>query len=169
MLVVVFVAASCKDSADADNPKAQFDKLEKVFETGNWRHITYGDTSYLFFSREGATDYKIYRYYMVDGDSVSTVVFNIVSKNDSVIMKVNEDYRELVSVSENGSSWQDKENLYKFTKLDSLHIQLQTNGVEADTLERTLPISAFLLRSKDDFKNGTKNATALVDTVRSRK
>lgn len=168
VLAILFVFASCKES-NKNRHKEQFDKLEKVFEAGNWRYINLGDTAYLFFSREGTTHYKIYRYYMVDGDSVNTAVFNIRPQNDSIVMKVDDDIRLLVNVDERGSSWEDGERLYKFRKLDSLHILLETNGVTVDTLRRTLPISTFLVRSKYDFKNGTNTAQVLADTVRSGK
>ena len=162
LLVSFFV--SCGETGKTNDPKTKFDQLEKVFGTGNWRLISFQDTSYLFFSREGSTDYKIYRYYMVDGDSVNTAIFKIQMQGDTVVMLVIDDVRQLVNITDNGSSWQDDENLYRFKKVDSSRILLETNGMSADTLQLTLPISTFLVRSKDDFKT----AAALVDSVKKR-
>ncbi|HEX6181833.1 MAG TPA: hypothetical protein VFZ47_11355 [Chitinophagaceae bacterium] len=166
-LLMAFIVA-CSDNGKTKDPKVKFDQLEKVFGTGNWKLASYQDTSYLFFSREGNTDYKIYRYYMVDGDSVNTAIFKIQMQGDTIVMAVIDDLRQLVSVTDNGSSWQDDENLYRFKKIDSSRILLETNGISFDTLQLTLPISTFLVRSKDDFKTGTKNAAALIDSVKRR-
>ncbi|HYF31939.1 MAG TPA: hypothetical protein VD993_12535 [Chitinophagaceae bacterium] len=170
--IILFVAVctwiACSESADKNNPKAQFDMLEKVFETGNWRHTAYEDTTYLFFSREGDTHYKVYRYRMMDGDSVQSAIFNIQWQNDTILMKVDDEYRILTAVDDNSNAWSHDGAVYRFTKLDSLHLLLDNDGKSIDTLKRTLPISTFLARSKYDFVHGTNTANATGDTLGNR-
>lgn len=158
-IALLILVVSCKESATKkEGPEKQFDKLEKVFQAGNWRHINYEDTAYLFFSREGSTSYKIFRYRMLNGDSVNTAVFNIQMQNDTIVLKVENDTRVLVQADENGSSWDDEGTVYQFQKIDTSHILLKKDGEITDTLMRTLPISTFLVRSKYDFIHGTRTA-----------
>ena len=167
-MVFMAMLAACKDAVTKNGPKDRFDKLEKVFAAGNWRSINYDDTSYLFFSREGDLHYKIYRYYIEEGDSVNTAVFNIGPQGDSIVMKVDDEFRVLVSVDENGSSWKDQDSEYRIAKIDSSHIELRKDGKVTNTLSRTLPISTFLVRCRYDFTHGTNTADETMDSVRTK-
>ena len=152
IIILLAFMAACNEP----DVKMQFDDLEKVFDTGNWRVMGAKDTSYLFFSREGERLFKVYSYVIKDGDSVSSKITIIEAKAGKIIWGNN----ELISTTDKESVW--KNNDY-YKKRDSLHIDA-THAV----LLRTLPISTFLVRSKYDHLHGTHTADATVDTARRR-
>jgi len=157
-IFIVLLLVACNSKPDV---KAQFDNLEKVFETGNWEMVLGSDTIYSFFSREGERFFKVYSYRIEDGDSVRSRITTIQPENGKIVWSGS----ELVSATDKESVWKHPANgEFRVKKLDSLHILF--NG---DTLIRTLPISTFLVRSKYDFLHGTHTADALVDTVRRRR
>lgn len=135
----------------------QFDNLEKVFEAGNWKLMAANDTAYAFFSREGPNLIKVYNYRMMNGDSVKTEVHTIQGSDG----KITWDWLngELEKATENENVWRSGGSEMRFKKRDSLHIDV-TADKEKIVMERTLPISTFLVRAKYDFLHGTNTANA---------
>ena len=153
LFLLLTAVVSCKDSAVTRNQKLAFDNLEKVFGSANWRHVNYGDTVYLSFSREGDTSYKICNYRFADGDSVETTIINIHPHRDSILMKVGDNTRVLTKSDETGNTWKYGEVLFEFKKIDSSSIVLREDGRIVDTLRRTLPINEFLKSVKQAYHN----------------
>ena len=151
MLLIVII--SCKETATPGSHQKAFDNLEKVFGSGNWRHISYGDTVYLSFNRESDTMYKIRSYRFANGDSVETSFINIYSQHDSILMQVDENARLLTNSDSTGNSWKYGDILFVFKKLDSTRIVLREDGRVVDTLRRTPPINEFILSIRQGNNN----------------
>lgn len=152
IILVLFMAACGRPDV-----KTQFDNLEKVFGTANWRLRTVNnDTLYIFFSREGEALYKVYSYMLANGDSIRTVVATIAPKDGEIIWDLEYQYITLKDADAAGSSWHGKQmGDVRIKTIDSLHVLYEWGGNNRDTLVRTLPISTFLIRSKYDFLHGT--------------
>jgi hypothetical protein len=166
----IFLAWIFFAACSQPNVKTQFDKLEKVFEAGNWKVTTLDDTYYMFFSREGDALYKVHHYMLRQGDSVNSTITTIRPEKGKIVWEMENEKFELKDVDENGSSWQGPESgNFVYRKQDSFHVSCKWNQAQTYILVRTLPISTFLVRSKYDFLHGTNTANAIVDTVRGKR
>lgn len=122
---------------------------------------------YAFFTRENDVLYKLYSYYVKNGDSALTLFTTIYAAKDEILWYTEGDddgYRYLLEHAD------DTSNLWttgggasltlQFTRKDSRIIA----GCYHDRfcgwrssfpMVRTLPISSFLARSKYDYLHGT--------------
>jgi hypothetical protein len=176
MLVLVAGMIACqsteKKTTTAAGVKQSFDSLEAIFETGNWQTTWQGDTVYLFFSREAPAFFKVWFYNMRRGDSVNTWQSSITVKHDSIYWNWPHGELQLLQAGNNEARWQILDSVshqsvsWVFTKTDSLSVRLQLTPGEVYRLRRTLPIGAFLVRSKYDFVHGTQYARDSVEDRR---
>jgi len=171
-IVLVMACQPPQKKANTVEPgRLAFDALEGIFETGNWQTILDGDTTYLFFSREAPALVNVYFYQMRQGDSVNTFQSQITATNDTIQWNWPGASLKLLQADSTQAKWRiaargnDQAINYLFSKKDSMVIHLQVEPGEEHILRRTLPISAFLVRSKYDFQHGTQYAA---DTVEHR-
>ena len=175
--IIVWLIMSCNNQAKKKNPVEhtgndpvhKMDLLEKMFTNDNWMKVDGQDTSYYYFSRIQSVT-RVYHYRLVKGDSVNTDISLINLLNDSLVWKLNDTtYLFLAGINENGSVW-DRINqsitvksFLVFEKKDERNIYMKFADSAQLLLIKTLPLSAFLVRSRYDFLHGTR--FAFTDTV----
>jgi hypothetical protein len=172
-LPVLFVACSDRSShatsqemtqeppAVKMTPVEKFDLLEKIFANSNWLVVDGKDSSYFYCSRLGKTNCKVYGYTIAGGDSTQTIVTEIKAAGDSIIAEWPQhplaSYLTMVDTVQ--ALWKDKnDSVYIFRKVDDRGLQVKYPGKANLYIEKTITISSFLVRSKYDYKHGTRLA-----------
>ena len=156
---LTLVFAACNQTVKNNNiPTDKFNQIESIIGTANWQLIDGGDTSYVYFSRIGNGFINGYRYQISKGDSANTRMNNIFHQQDSVFWNWGNEKLLLVSVNDNTIQWEkmSTENA-KFTiqKTDSLHLSFVFPDGHKAVMQRTLPLSTFLVRKHYDYAHGT--------------
>ena len=153
-LILLF---SCDSPKKEFSPKGEFDKLENIFSTANWQMIDSNDTSYLYFSRLGDLNYKVYNYKIIKGDSSLYDVGTIGYLNNAINWMRSADTLKLASSDSTSAIWntvKDNKMACSFKKLSDSSISLEVDGRKI-LLTKTLPLATFLVRSKYDYMNNT--------------
>jgi outer membrane lipoprotein-sorting protein len=165
-LVVIFISCS-QDEKKEITPKEKFDKIENITGVANWQMIDRLDTSFIYFSRVADNRTNIYHFNIQKGDSLNTITDSIVAVNDTVYWNGKKESWYLKSINDSSMQWAGtgltKNKIYDFIKTDSTHISFQLPDSHLVMLTKTLPLSAFLIRSKYDYEHGTDIANK--DTV----
>jgi hypothetical protein len=168
---------ACNNQSEKEKPSTEIfvsslykmDMLEKIFTNDNWMKVEGTDTSYYYFSRIPLIT-RVYHYRISKGDSVNTTISEIKFQNDSLAWQFDDTTNLLLSgINEKESKWDRRDtsrlasSFMVFEKNDDRHINLSIAGKEQFLLTKTLPFSAFLIRSRYDFLHGTRFAFS--DTV----
>lgn len=146
----------------SDNIK-KMDIIENFFNNDNWMLIEHKDTSYFCFSRNGLST-KVYHYKMNKGDSVNTVVSKMNIDKDSVYWNFNDSIPLFLSSADDKRlEWKTIEGKQSkpyilYQKRDDTNIDVKNSSGDNFSLTKTLPLSAFLIRSRYDFLHGTRLA-----------
>lgn len=155
LLVLISCVSPQKKSPSAID---QFNKLENIFSTANWKMINGTDTSYLYFSRLGDINFTVYDYKMIGGDSSVNEVSYIGYINNAVNWMRSADTLQLVSLDSVSATWnilKGEKMAYSFKKLSDSTISVSLSNNQKMLLEKTLPFATFLVRSKYDFIHHT--------------
>ncbi|MFT3932919.1 MAG: hypothetical protein QM726_04825 [Chitinophagaceae bacterium] len=168
MVLLVNFFASCENAVSnsslskdekKQSPKEKLDSLEKMFGSDNWLAVDGKDSSYFYFSRLSANNFKTYSYRMLKGDSTASVVTEITISGDSILWKLPGKDKQLLlkQVTGNEAVWNEINtvNSYSFSKIDSSKLLMKYSAGNSIELVKTITLSAFLVRSKYDYKNGT--------------
>jgi hypothetical protein len=154
----VSVLFSCSSSPNELSPKDQFDELENIFSIANWKTIDGADTSYLYFSRLGDLNYKVYDFKIVKGDSSLREVSEINYVNKDVNWILSAGTLKLVSSDSTSAIWNTVEGnkmAYSFKRLSDSSIFVKLPGNRQAVMMKTLPLATFLVRSKYDYISNT--------------
>ena len=166
-LSIVLIVSCNQSKKPIQTAKGIFDKIEGITGVANWQLIDGADTSYLYFSRLGDVNTNIYQFKIVKGDSVNTKLNSMTAYNDTVYWNGDDKRWYLQSANDSVMEWADaglkEKSSYRFTKTDSSHISYQPADRHPAILTKTLPLSAFLIRTKYDYEHGTSFANK--DTV----
>jgi hypothetical protein len=131
--------------------------LPDFFEPFNWQVANNSDTFYLFFSPVHDSLVEVFEYKIVNGDSVNTQKDSIGFLNDSLRWKFNNNIYNIIAVGSNKIALEDQNIQYNLQKIsDSLMVLGSKN--DSFYFRRTLPISTFLVRKKDDYLKGSSGA-----------
>ena len=138
-----------------------FNALEQMFGNENWLIADKKDSSYLYFSRLGNFIVNTFAYKRVKGDSAAVQYGTIQPENNSITWNLFG--RKLFVSSATGTrvKWSavaDSLLQYEFIRLDDNHIQLVYPDKKKLILQKVLPLSLFLVRSRYDYTHGTKYA-----------
>jgi len=160
VFALLYILVGCGEPAKpVSSPKEKFDAIENIVGTANWRLTAAGhDTSYVYFSRLGDTQFNVYWYTIDKGDSVNTRVDNILSNGDSVIWSHSANAERSLLVNAGDTlTWEgiDKKDRYIIAKQDSNRALLHFPNGTVYSMKRTLPLGVFLVRKQYDYKHGT--------------
>jgi hypothetical protein len=148
---------SAVDDAIAKNAAIkQIDALEKLFDNQNYLRIEGKDSSYIYFSRLGKTNFYTHSYIMQKGDSAN-VTIDAIQVNASNKVQWHWQGKQLVlaSTTDFSSTWiADTKDTVLFQKIDDNTLQLVANG-KKNSLHKTPTLSMFLVRSYYDYTHGT--------------
>lgn len=149
---------SCSTSEEEHSLKDDFDKLENIFSTANWKIIDRADTSYRYFSRLGNLNYMVYDFKLKEGDSTITALnrINVIDKKIKWILSG--DTLELITVDSATAIWSslhNKKELYTFKKKSDSNITVELPGDKKLSMSRTVSLATFLVRSKYDYIHNT--------------
>lgn len=158
VLIFLFSCTSEEKKQAATIPKNEFDKLENVLPTANWKMIDGNDTSYFYFSRLGDINYNVYHYKIAKGDS-SIVEESFINYINNTICWIHPaDTLKLASLDSVSAVWhtlKDDKPMYAFKRLSDSTMSVLFPDEKQVTLKRTLPLATFLVRSKYDYINNT--------------
>jgi hypothetical protein len=140
----------------------QFNSLEKLFDNQNYLIVQGTDSSYFYFSRQNDYLIKTHSYKMFKGDSdqlrIDTILMN--DKN-----KIQWNWKGTMLQLKNCTAFIAEWNIlgadnsrYQFQKTDNNKIELVTPQGNKMTLQKTITLSNFLVRSFYDYQHGTKLA-----------
>jgi len=138
-----------------------FNALEQVFGSENWLIVDKKDSSYLYFSRLGNFIVKTFIYKRVKGDSAAVQYGTIQPENDSITWDLFGRKLSLSNATGTRVKWSavaDSSLQYEFIRIDNNHIQLTYPDKKKLVLQKVLPLSLFLVRSRYDYTHGTKFA-----------
>lgn len=138
-----------------------YNAIEQVFGNENWLLADQKDSSYLYLSRLGEYSVNIYAYKIIKGDSAQVKHGKMERKNNAIHWEF--DGKPLAVTGATSarvvSAVPGKDSLqYEFIRTDANHIQLTYPNKEKKILQKTLPFSLFLIRSRYDYTHGTKLA-----------
>ena len=154
---ILLAVVACRERAKKLSPGEEFDRLESIFATENWKYVDGADTSYLYASRVGDHLFNVYRFDIEAGDSVRTEMSTIRLDRDSIRWHLAPDSLVLESADSAKAIWiTTGSEVYRFVKISADSIRLERpGGRPAVIMRRTLPLATFLVRSHYDFLHGT--------------
>ncbi len=139
----------------------QIDCLEKLFNNDNYLIVNNTDSSFLYFTRLNPRSIFTHSYKLFYGDSTQLTIDTIQANDDhKIVWKWKENYYYLDSVSNNTARWvnMNDKTTYEFNKNNEGILFLTYNKKQQFKLIKTPQISLFLIRSWNDYKNGTHYA-----------
>ena len=154
-LLILF---SCSSPNKKLSSKDEFDKLEKIFSSANWRITEGADTAYWYFSRLGDLNYTVYDYTIKEGDSSLHEVSHISYLNNIISWVRLADTLKLVSLDSSTAVWhsiKEDQPAYSFKKLSDSSVSVDLPGGKQLSMKKTLSLTPFLVRSKYDHLHHT--------------
>lgn len=138
-----------------------FTALESLFSNDNWLMADKNDSNYLYVSR--VNDYLVntYAYQLVKGDSAQVDYGTIRATQNDLTWQFQKQSLRLTSATSTRAVWSVMGNdslNYTFIRLDKDHIRLTYPDKKELTLQKTLPFSLFMVRSRYDYENHTHYA-----------
>ena len=156
---LAFILLSCSSSKKNYSPKGDFDKLENIFYSDNWKVTGEGtDTSYWYFSRVGDLAITVYDFKIREGDSSLSEVSQINYSGDVIKWIRSGDTLKLRSADSASIVWNsvhDDKVVYTFKKLSDSSISVELPQVKKLLLTKTLSLAIFLARSRYDYIHNT--------------
>lgn len=147
-----------KSTIDLSATYKKIDYLEILFGNENYLLIDKNDSSYLYFSRLGKDAFYTHSYHLKNGDSTALTLDTI---QIDATGKINWNWKNkqliLENCDENKALWQSKtDSILKvdFIKNTNNSLSLITQN-KILKMQKTLPISLFLVRSKYDYEHKT--------------
>lgn len=180
LLVLVIGAVACKtetkesnDSEKADSVKIaesirtnrsylnDLGAIEQVFGNENWLLADKKDSSYYYFSRLSEFKFNTYTYKIVKGDSANVLHASFQPENNALTWEF--DGRKLAITSATrarvlGTVVGSDSLTYEFVRLDDDSIAITYPDKKKHVMQRTLPLSLFLVRRRYDYRHVTKYA-----------
>jgi hypothetical protein len=158
-LFFYFILLSCSSSKKTDSPKDDFDKLEHIFSSDNWKVTGNGtDTSYWYFSRLGDLAFTVYDFKIREGDSSINEVNHINYAGGAIKWIRSSETLRLVSADSASAIWNDLNDdkvAYTFKKLSDSSISVELPKGKKLLLTKTLSLAIFLARSRYDHIHNT--------------
>ena len=154
-LLILF---SCSPPNKKPFSRNEFDMLENIFSSANWRITDGPDTSYWYFSRLGDMNYTVYNYNIKEGDSSLHEVSHISYLNDIISWVRFADTLRLVSLDSTTAVWysiKEDQPAYSFKKLSDSSISVDLPGNKQLLMTKILSLTIFLIRSKYDYTHNT--------------
>jgi len=156
---LAFILLSCTSSKKNYSPKDDFDKLENIFSSDNWKVTGSGtDTSYWYFSRLGDLVYTVYNFKIKEGDSSLNEVSHINYSGDAIKWIRAGDTLKLVSADSVSTVWNDLNDgkaVYTFKKLSDSNISVEMPQDKKLLLRKSLSLPTLLARSRYDHIHNT--------------
>jgi len=153
------ILLSCSSSKKNDSPKDDFDKLENIFSSDNWKVTGNGtDTSYWYFSRLGELAFTVYHFKIREGDSSINEVSHINYAGDAIKWIRSSETLKLVSADSVSAIWNDlndDKTAYTFKKLSNSNISVELPQGKKLLLTKTLSLAIFLARNRYDHLHNT--------------
>ena len=156
---LALILLSCSSSKKNYLPKDDFDKLEHIFSSDNWK-VT-GDsteTSYWYFSRLGDLAFTVYDFKIEEGDSSINEVSHINYTGDAIKWIRSGDTLKLLSADSASAIWNvlnDDKTTYTFEKLSDSNITVELPQGKKLMLTKTLSLATFLARNRYDHIHNT--------------
>lgn len=156
LVAFAYLIISCNSGSNKTSEENT--QANNFFQTGNWRVINDTDTSFMFFSKQVDSSFKIYEYRMINGDSVETQAHSITREGDNLKWTLFNKIVYLRNANDTLTEWSTEpgENTsYILAKINDSVMHLQGDN-KSIYFNRTLPISTFLVRAKYDFLHSTR-------------
>lgn len=135
--------------------------LEEIFTNDNWLITDKKDSSYFYFSRLGDFTVNTYEYRLVKGDSALVKKEKIGVEGDKITWNFKGEKLQLDKATKARAVWSvsGKDSMqYEFVRIDNNQIGLVLPDKRKLVLQKILPLSTFLVKSRYDFMHGTKLA-----------
>ena len=135
-----------------------YNAIEQVCGNENWLLANGKDSSYLYFSRLGPYTYNTYDYRLNKGDSSNVVHGNIVRDGDNLVWQFSGKKVYVITASSARVVWavEGTDSLrYEFVRLNDRQMSITYPDKRSYILQKTIPFSLFLVRSRYDFAHGT--------------
>jgi|GEM_PF-920822 len=148
-----------------------YNAIEQLFGNENWLLADQKDSSYLYVSRLGDYSVNTYAYKMIKGDSAQVKHGRMERGNNTINWEFDGNplaitgatSTRIVAAARGGDS-----SAYEFIRLDANRIQVTCPDKQKKILQKTLPLSLFLIRSRYDFAHGTRYAFDSVEFSKKR-
>ncbi|WP_298301753.1 hypothetical protein [Hydrotalea sp.] len=167
LLYMINVLLSCAEKESTTNsvnkddvvlmPVCLMDSIQHLFGNENWRIISGKDTTYRYFSRQNDLQIHVYQYNMNQGDSIQCSFQTIRYTPKGIFWQQSADTFQLIHATLNSNKWIHGADTMFFRLLYSGCIEHQFKGKNA-TMNRTINLTDFLIRSRYDFLHGTHYA-----------
>lgn len=173
MCVVLLLACAQQKKEATSNevalmPVYQMDSIYHLFGNNNWRVIQGRDTSYLYFSRQNDLLIHVYDFKMQKGDSVQSALQKIVCTPKGIFWEKHLDTFRLISVSHKEMLWLNKVDTLEFNAGKNYVLQQHYKSI-LSTMQPTINLTDFLIRSHYDYLHGTHYANDTAKFKRSLK
>ena len=154
-----FILLSCGSSKKNYSPKDDFDKLENIFSSDNWKVTGDGtDTSYWYFSRLGDLSFTVYHFKIRESDSSIKEVSHMNYAGDAIKWIRSGETLKLVSADSVSAIWNDlnyDQAVYTFKRLSDNNISVELPQGKKLMLTKTLSLATFLARNRYDHIHNT--------------
>lgn len=162
VLLLLIILCSCKNNQQKDftkndlvNNEAVLDSIEQFFDNQNYLMTNSKDSTYIYFTRLGKKSYFTHSYQMSNGDSTNLKTDTIQLNSEN---KLQWNWQKkgltLQDINSKRMVWQYQKDIITFEKKTNNTIALVSNSKEY-VLEKTIPISLFLIRYNYDFFHKT--------------
>ena len=155
----ILILLSCSSSKKNSSPKDDFDKLENIFSSDNWKVTGDGnDSSYWYFSRLGDLAFTVYHFKIRQGDSSINEVSHINYARDAIKWIRSSETLKLVSADSVSAIWNDLNDAkatYTFKKVSDSNISVELPHGKKLLLTKKLSLAIFLARSRYDYIHNT--------------
>lgn len=156
------VAPPVQEARSAAGMQNDFNALEAVFDNQNYLIADKKDSSYFYFSRLNHSLVRTYAYQLVKGDSAKVQTFEMKPDSiNNICWEWNGRKLKLTSATRGRIVWTDQQSdslKYEFLQLDKNRIALTFPDGKKVVLQKILPLSLFLVRSRYDYQHGTNYA-----------
>jgi hypothetical protein len=149
-------------------PVYQMDSIYHLFGNNNWRVIQGRDTSYVYFSRQNDLLIHVYNFKMQQGDSVQSALQKIVCTPKGIFWEKYLDTFRLISASHKELLWLNNVDTLVFN-VGNNHVLQQHYKSMLSTMQPTINLTDFLIRSHYDYLHGTHYADDTAKFKRSLK
>jgi hypothetical protein len=149
-------------------PVYQMDSIYHLFGNNNWRVIQGRGTSYVYFSRQNESLIHVYHFTMQQGDSVQSALQKIVCTPKGIFWEKYLDTFRLISASHKELIWLNNLDTLVFKVGDNHALQQPYRSI-LYTMQPTINLTDFLIRSHYDYLPGTHYADDTAKFKRSSK
>lgn len=157
----ISVNTNAENLALKEKAYRKLDALEQLLGNENYLVVKGKDTSFLYFTRLGKSDFFTHSYRLAKGDSTQVSIDTLQINNTNQVQWNWNGKTLLLQECDNIKAlWQDKFNANEkvdFMKIGSGRFDLVINNKQL-ILNKTLPISLFLVRARYDYQNHTHYA-----------